>query len=102
MGDSSNVAVPLGFLPFFFLNEILFIYLFWPHRAACGILVPQPGIEPMPHTVEAQSLNHWAAREVPGFPLLNDSFHHYSVLMEEAMHRILKKKKKKPFSCVTE
>ena len=27
--------------------------------AACGVLVPQPGIEPMPPTVEAQSLNHW-------------------------------------------
>ena len=26
-----------------------FIYLFiWPCYAACGILVPQPGIEPMP------------------------------------------------------
>ena len=28
---------------------------------ACGILVPQPGIEPMPAEVEVQSLNHWAA-----------------------------------------
>ena len=28
----------------------LFIYLFvyWPHSAACGILVPPPGIEPIP------------------------------------------------------
>ena len=32
---------------------------------ASGILVPQPGIEPMPPEVEAQSLNHWTAREVP-------------------------------------
>ena len=22
--------------------------LFWPHHAACGTLVPQPGIEPIP------------------------------------------------------
>ena len=28
------------------------------------ILVLQPGIEPAPHAVEAQSLNHWTAREV--------------------------------------
>ena len=34
---------------------------------ACGILVPQPGIEPMPPALEAQSLNHWSAREVPHF-----------------------------------
>ena len=35
-----------------------------PHYAACGILVPLPGIELMPPAVEAQSLNHWATREV--------------------------------------
>ena len=29
-----------------------------------GILVPQPGIEPVTPVVEAQSLNHWTAREV--------------------------------------
>ena len=32
---------------------------------ACGILVPQPGIEPVPPALEAQSLNHWTTREVP-------------------------------------
>ena len=32
---------------------------------ARGILVPQPGIEPMPPVVEAWGLNHWTAREVP-------------------------------------
>ena len=31
---------------------------------ACGILVPQPEVEPVPPAVEAQSLNHWTAREV--------------------------------------
>nr|XP_030689033.1 solute carrier family 22 member 18 isoform X19 [Globicephala melas] len=40
-----------------------------PHQgpccAACGILVPQPGIEPVPPAVEARSLNHRTAREVP-------------------------------------
>ena len=28
------------------------------HLTACRILVPQPGIEPTPPTVEAQNLNH--------------------------------------------
>ena len=29
----------------------------------CGILVPQPGVEPLPTAVGAPSLNHWTARE---------------------------------------
>ena len=35
----------------------LFIY-FWPHHAACRILVPQPGIKSVPPAVGAQSHNH--------------------------------------------
>ena len=37
---------------------------FWPYHVACGISVPQPGIEPVPHTLKARSLNYWTAREV--------------------------------------
>ena len=49
-----------------------FIYLFiWLYRAACGILVPQPGIEPTPPEVEARSPNHWTTREVSPLYLLN-------------------------------
>ena len=33
---------------------------------AYGIFVPQPGIEPTSLVLEAQSLNHWTAREVSG------------------------------------
>ena len=47
----------------FFLIHLYF--LFWPHCAACRILVPQLGIEPMLPAVEVWSLNHWTAREVP-------------------------------------
>jgi len=36
-------------------------------HATCGILVPQPGSETSPPSVEAQSLNHWTAKEVPSF-----------------------------------
>ena len=56
----------------FELSGIFFFFFFffgggWPHLAACGILVLQPGIKPMPPAVGAQSLNHWPAREVPIF-----------------------------------
>ena len=53
----------------FFFNVYLFIY--WPRQTACGISVLQPGIKPMLHTLEAQSLNHWTAREVPHCFLFN-------------------------------
>ena len=33
-----------------------------------SILVPGPGIEPVPLAVEAQSPNHWTSREFPIFP----------------------------------
>ena len=36
-----------------------------PHLVECGILVPQPGIEPMSLVLEAQRLNHWTMNEVP-------------------------------------
>ena len=38
---------------------------FWLLSAACGISVPQPGIELKLAVVEAQSPNHWTARELP-------------------------------------
>ena len=44
---------------------IILLSFFWPHLAACGILVPRTGIKPVPPVLEAQSLNHWTAREVP-------------------------------------
>ena len=34
-------------------------------HVACGILVPWPGIKPMLPAVEAQSPNHWTAKEFP-------------------------------------
>ena len=35
-----------------------------------GILLPQPGMEPMPLAVEAWSLSHWTIGEVPGIKIL--------------------------------
>ena len=36
-----------------------------PYHATCGILVPRPGIKPTLPALEAGSLNHWTAGEVP-------------------------------------
>ena len=47
----------------FLFHVILFFVLFG--HAACGILVPPSGIEPVSPALEEQSLNHWTAREVP-------------------------------------
>ena len=41
-------------------------YFIWPYCEACRIFVPWPGTEPGPSAVEAQSLNGWTAKEVPG------------------------------------
>ena len=46
-----------------FLAFIFFFFL--PSNAARRILVPWPGIKPVPFTVEAGSVNHWTTREVP-------------------------------------
>ena len=35
-------------------------------NTACGILVPQSGIEPATSLLGAQNLTHWTTREVPG------------------------------------
>ena len=45
---------------------MFFFFLFFSLcRVACGILVPWPGIEPTPPTLEAWSLTHWNVREIP-------------------------------------
>ena len=43
-----------------------YFFSFWPRRAACGILILQPGIEPEATAVKAPSPNHWTTRELPG------------------------------------
>ena len=47
------------------INHIVFFFFFfWPSRAACGILVPQPGIKPKSPAVESGSLNYWTTMEI--------------------------------------
>ena len=40
-------------------------FFFWPHCTACGILVPQPEMEPLLPAVDMQSSNHQTTREFP-------------------------------------
>ena len=51
---------------FYFFLSFKKLLISWPCHVACGILVTQPGIEPMPPEVEGQSLNRWTTMEVPG------------------------------------
>ena len=53
-----NLNMPIGF---FWGGD------FWPSHAACGILVPQPGMEPGALAMRALSPNHWATREFPQY-----------------------------------
>ena len=55
-------VMPLGII---IISTLIFFFFFWPHCTACGILISRPGIEPAPPALEAQSLNHWTAREDP-------------------------------------
>ena len=54
--------VPSNFFLTFKKSASLSFFFFGP--AACGILVPQPGIEVVPPAMGAQDLNHWTARKV--------------------------------------
>ena len=42
-----------------------FFLIFWPLCTVCGILVPEPGIQPAAPTVGALKLNYWTAKEFP-------------------------------------
>ena len=54
-----------------YLEKESFIIIFsWSHLKACGILVPQPGIKPVPFSLQVQTPNHWTTREVPGEGIL--------------------------------
>ena len=46
---------------FLFFSSLFFFFFFAP----CGILIPRPGIEPVPPSVDACSPNHWTTREFP-------------------------------------
>ena len=43
----------------------IFFFPFFYHTMGMGILIPQPGMEPVIPAWEMQTLNHWTTREVP-------------------------------------
>ena len=49
-----------------------FLLLLFGHVAS-GILLPQPGMEPVPGILETWSLNHWTASEVSGYRILQNN-----------------------------
>ena len=58
-----------SFIPEFnLLVKFWYLFFFWPHHVACGILVPQPRIKPVLPAVEVQSANHL---DLQGIPLIS-------------------------------
>ena len=78
-----HFAASSCFSPLFSFVHFLFLLLL--HCAACGILVPWPGIEPRLLAVRVLSPNHWTARE---FPMFLD-FHQKCVIKYLVKYRIL-------------
>ena len=62
-GRNSLGSLSLSF--FFITTMVLYFFIFWLHCTACRILVPQPGIEPVPLAVEMWTPNHWTTGEFP-------------------------------------
>ena len=59
LNSNNQLKVSIGHCCFFFFGY-----------SAGGILASSPGVEPVPPAVEAQSPNHWTARELPNEKLL--------------------------------
>ena len=66
--------LPKTFSPTFFFFSIEKIEKFWPHPTARGTLVSQPRMDPVPPALEGRGLNHWTARKVPDFFLIENIF----------------------------
>lgn len=66
-----SLSVPGSRRGFFFSVSLSLSY---SGVSACGILVPQPGIEPGPPAVEVRKPNHWTARGVPRRGLFSGCF----------------------------
>ena len=68
-----HLTLWLGHRTFAFLMLHIYVMLgffFWLHPATCGILVPRPGIKPVPPALEAWSIN-WTVKEILDFFFLN-------------------------------
>ena len=58
LSDFASLSLPSGLLIILDCLVFLCLVLVFFGHTACGILVPQPRIKPVPPVVEAQSLNH--------------------------------------------
>ena len=58
---------------------LIYLFLIWQCRTACGTLVPQPGMESEGPALEAWSLNHWTTRDVPTSPFFFKGNFLYSI-----------------------
>ena len=59
-------------LPLLYWESVnLLNYLFCWTSQHVGILVPQPGIEPVSPELQAENLNNWTTKEVPGSSTFN-------------------------------
>ena len=67
-------------------QRITFFFSFWPCCMACGILVPQPGIECRPLAMRAWNPNHWTAREFLGSCLLRCDLHKINCTHYKCVH----------------
>ena len=54
----------IGLLKLFSLVFTIYLFIFGPRHMSCWILVPWPGIEPVPPALEEQSPNYWTAQEI--------------------------------------
>ena len=69
-----SASVDSLFLDALFPDGMCLLFYFWLHHTTCGILIPQPGIKPVSPALEAQSPNHWTAKEVPQWILIPCSY----------------------------
>ena len=75
------------------LTKAIFITInlfFLPPHQACGILISQSGIQPVPLAFGVQSLNRWTAREVPQqiFLSVNVCVHIYTLICVSHIYNI--------------
>ena len=90
-GCQRAVAVSV-LLSFIVTSTTNVFFFFWLLHAACKILVPQPGLEPMLLAGEAQSLNPWTTKEVPKYNFLT-----CSVLSTDPTSNVEKQNKGSPY-----
>lgn len=46
-------------------------FFFWPHHTICGILAPQPGMDPCRGSTELYLPNHWEGPKTQFFEVTN-------------------------------